>query len=233
MKKTLFTAFILFMYVMVSGQTQEQLAIKKQIQHEFHHPEIIKKSYSNISKSSAYNFYGESPDWNWSQTFGGWGIDYINDIKTDEIGNYYICGSFSGEISYDGNTYNSSGFKDGFIAKLNSSWQLQWFKQIEAGSKKKAEINSIDLDESGNIYATGYFTGILDLNGTTLTGNDYKSAVIIKLDNSGMFQLEKMYAAVDVDKSGKKYIQMRTVISTSSLPMIYLNMIRMEILSFH
>jgi hypothetical protein len=47
--------------------------------------------------------YGSPPPINWYEQFGGSGEDFARDMVTDWKGNVYLTGSFSGEISVDGN----------------------------------------------------------------------------------------------------------------------------------
>ena len=62
----------------------------------------------------------------------------------------------------DGNT--SSGGKDIFLIKYDSSGTKQWTKQL--GTSSGDEGRGITTDSSGNIYVTGYTQGGLDGNTT-------------------------------------------------------------------
>lgn len=144
------------------------------------------KTDNKMARSSQKSWeHGESPKWGWSQEFGGSGTDYARDIVTDNDGNFYIAGCFSGEISFGDDTFNSVGIQDAFLAKFNSSYQLEWFRQIQPGANEKAALNAIHLDEYGQVYATGYFSNTLSAGAINLSGNNTQNFFYIKLNNLG------------------------------------------------
>ncbi len=65
----------------------------------------------------------------WIRQAGGTGIDIANDLKVDANGNIYVTGSFSSNSNFSGNTINSVGLEDYFIAKYQTNGTLSWIKQ--------------------------------------------------------------------------------------------------------
>ncbi|NSW46584.1 MAG: SBBP repeat-containing protein [Bacteroidales bacterium] len=128
---------------------------------------------------------------------GGWikqisGSDIlVNSITTDNNGNIYITGRFSGTIDFDpGPGSNTlSGFYDAYVLKLNSSGDFVWVKKI--GGSNFDEGKAICTDTSGNIYITGKFAGTADFdpsnNTFNLTSSGYLDIFVCKLDLNGDF----------------------------------------------
>ncbi|WP_197440333.1 SBBP repeat-containing protein [Polystyrenella longa] len=141
-------------------------------------------------------------DFQWSRHSSGPKYSSGNSITVDNIGNVYATGFFSRTVDFDPGleTYNLislSSTEDIFILKLSSSGDFIWAKGL--GSKFIDYGYSISLDNSGNIYTTGYF-----LRTTTNSPNRYMdfdpgpdvynlrsttdpSAYVLKLDSLGNF----------------------------------------------
>lgn len=90
----------------------------------------------------------------WVTNISGTSDQYINSIC--ELGNYiYVGGNFTGSITLNGNTYNSCGTTDCFIACIDkSNGTIQWFKHI--GGSGDDGLTSIAVSAS-NIVAVGTF----------------------------------------------------------------------------
>ena len=76
-------------------------------------------------------------------------------IATDNSGNSYITG-------YINDGTNPGDHVSAFIAKYDTNGDLAWTKQL--GSSSTDNSNGVSIDNSGNIYITGYTFG--DLDGT-------------------------------------------------------------------
>ena len=97
----------------------------------------------------------------WGTYFGDERFE-LGDSKTDSQGNLYIVGSvygidlinlatFTNATSYQQN-YNGGNY-DGFIIKFNNLGQIIWGTFL--GGNNIDKINSIDIDNSDNIYIIG------------------------------------------------------------------------------
>ncbi len=97
-----------------------------------------------------------------SRYLGGNGTDNANDIAISNTGDVYLVGNSSASSSgfpltnpLGGAYYQSiSTGNDGFIAKINSSNNLQWSSFF--GGSDKDEIQSIKILPNGNILTSGY-----------------------------------------------------------------------------
>lgn len=143
-----------------------------------------------------------SGNFDFAVSLGGNGLDIGRSLAVDDSGNVYYTGEFQGtvDINPGGGTLNftSNGGKDVFISKLNAFGVFVWAKQI--GGTSLDEGRSIALDNSGNVYTNGIFSGTVDFDpgvGTVnLLSTGINDVFISKLDGSGNFVWAKQF---DVD----------------------------------
>ncbi|MCX6641442.1 MAG: T9SS type A sorting domain-containing protein [bacterium] len=99
----------------------------------------------------------------WAHSVGGTNYDGCHDIVLDSMNNVFITGYFYGtNIDFDpgsGTAYLSSVASSGdlFYAKYDSSGTYLWAKGTGGSSYEVG--NAIALDDSGNVYLTGPFSG--------------------------------------------------------------------------
>ncbi|MCT4582972.1 MAG: SBBP repeat-containing protein [Flavobacteriales bacterium] len=156
----------------------------------------------------------------WAKAFGGTGPESAQSIAVDATGNAYTTGRFVGTVDFDPGAANyeitTSNNRDIFVHKLDSSGNFLWAKTF--GSAPINDVGeSVVVDASGNIYATGNFQGTVDFDsgsGTfNLTSNGSRDAFVLKLDPSGNFLWAKTLGgssndyghSLAVDVSGNIY----------------------------
>ncbi|MBC6474783.1 MAG: DUF4347 domain-containing protein, partial [Hormoscilla sp. GM102CHS1] len=114
-----------------------------------------------------------------AKKIGGSSNDYGNGIATDSNGNVWATGTFNGSIDINGdgnNDLTSNGGQDSYVAKFNSNGTL--VKALQISSSNDEEGYGIATDSDGNVWATGTFSGNIDINGdgnndlTSNGGND-------------------------------------------------------------
>ena len=147
-----------------------------------------------------------------------------NGIEVDASGNVYIGGSFKQTADFGSVSLTSSGVKDLFLAKYNSTGSLVWV--VKAGgtnvNNNAAEINALKLDASNNIFVTGTLNGnnVNFGNGILLSENQsggafYGDFFLAKYNSSGVAQWAKNGGgssvtdagnALDVDAGGNVYV---------------------------
>jgi hypothetical protein len=133
----------------------------------------------------------------WQKQFSGSGTHSASSIDLDANGNIYLTGYNSGTCDFDptAGTFNlisNSGTQDIFVCKLNPSGNLIWAKQMSGPFSEMG--NSIQVDNSGNVYVTGSFSGTVDFdpnvgvyNLTALTNTfNVFDIFVTKIDSNGV-----------------------------------------------
>jgi gliding motility-associated-like protein len=118
----------------------------------------------------------------WARQFGGPnGVSEGLGVRVDNNNDVVLGGYFTGDCNLDplglGAVYTSTAGRDGFIVKHNSAGDFIWARHLEGNNDNR--INSIDIDQQGNIVCGGFFQG--DLNFDNLT----PSASIETADGGG------------------------------------------------
>jgi len=110
--------------------------------------------------------FSQVPAWEWSKRIGGANEDEPLSITTDGQGNIYTVGIFSGLVDFDPGpgiaTLLSAGATDVYISKLDISGNYVWAKRVGGSTADFASV--IALDDSGNIYIKGLFSGTADFD---------------------------------------------------------------------
>jgi hypothetical protein len=135
----------------------------------------------------------------WAKNFGAY-VDWNETGRTlavDGSGNAYITGSFVGTVDFDPgpgttNLTSTGTGSDGYVSKFDSSGNLVWAKAFSSGG---VYAESVAVDGSGNVYATGHFVvgalehldadpgpGTFNLTPPPSTGSE---VFVLKLDSSG------------------------------------------------
>lgn len=161
-------------------------------------------SVYNLFTSGGWDTYISKLDNNgnfvWAKKIGGVNDDVPTEITTDQSGNSYISGSFSGIVDFDPssvNTFTLNGVANGenFILKLDANGNFVWVKQFT--STDADFINSITLDATGDLLLAGRLYGIMDFDPSTSStytlSNTSVCSFICKITNSGNFVWAKKY----------------------------------------
>lgn len=109
----------------------------------------------------------------WATKVGGTGNDIGVAITTDATSNIYVTGYFNGSVDFDpgvaANIKTSAGLTDIFVLKLDSSGNHVWAAHM--GGTADEQGNAITVDASGNVFTTGFFSGVADFNPSASTSN--------------------------------------------------------------
>jgi hypothetical protein len=130
----------------------------------------------------------------WAVSTGGTNNDWINSICTDNSGNIYAAGQFTGTVDFNPgtgtNNTTSKGQWDIFILKLASDGSYTWHKTIGGTSNDIAW--RIVTDSSKNVFINGTFQGTVDFDPNSgisnFTSNGGSDIFTLKLDSTGNFK---------------------------------------------
>ncbi len=134
------------------------------------------------------------PEFVWAKEFKGNKSERWNSIVIGHSGNIYSSGFFNDTVDFDPgpgqyNLVSAKGNSDIFICKQNTSGSLLWVKQL-TGPDFIAKSNQ-SVDDSGNVYISGTFSGTVDFDPgiatNYLTSSSMDDIFIVKLDSSGNF----------------------------------------------
>lgn len=178
----------------------------------------------NLINTSGYDIFVSKLDSNgnfvWAKgmgsTSGGEGLA----LSLDTSGNPYITGYFTGTVDFDpgAGTFNLTSeapSQDIFISKLSSNGNFVWAKSLHGPLNENGY--GISVDNSGNVYTTGFFQGTVDFDPGTgtfsLTSAGINDIFISKLSSSGNFIWAKTMGgtsdeygkAITADNSGNVY----------------------------
>jgi hypothetical protein len=141
-------------------------------------------------------------NFNWANGMGGTGDDTGRSIAVDLTGNVHVTGDFEVIASFGSTTIISNGLKDVFASKLDNSGSFQWSKSFGGASTDRGR--SIAVDDSGNSYITGDFSGTSDFDPGTgtadLTSFGLTDIFIEKLDVSGNYTWTKQMGGNEDDQ---------------------------------
>ena len=102
----------------------------------------------------------------------------------------YQIGKMIGDATFQGGITLSQGgayYNNWFIAKYNTSGQLQWAKEAFSQSGDR-EVLALASDADGNIYYSGYFDDTLRVEASSAISRGGRDAFLVKLNSSGNFQ---------------------------------------------
>ncbi|MCB0850942.1 MAG: SBBP repeat-containing protein, partial [Bacteroidetes bacterium] len=127
----------------------------------------------------------------WAKSMGGDDDTEGLAIAVDSLQNVYTTGSFEGTVDFGQFTFTCAGgtYPDIFISKLNVSGEFVWAKAF--GDTNDDVGKGIAVDDSGHVYVTGEFYGIIDFGSMPglgrLDAGISRSNFILKLDQFGGF----------------------------------------------
>ncbi|MFN8636233.1 MAG: SBBP repeat-containing protein [Chloroflexota bacterium] len=133
----------------------------------------------------------------WVRQMGGTGLQSPTDISLGVSG-VYVTGYFTETTFSGGQTINSAGGIDAFVALFSPSGTLFWAKAVGGPGTDRAF--SIAADTFGHVYVTGVFEGTADFDPGAGIHNvtvSNESAYILQLDalTNGTFVSVKVFSA--------------------------------------
>ncbi len=137
--------------------------------------------------------YSASGSLMWAVSMGGVNDDQCLAIALDAAGNIYGTGYFEGTCDFDPSaavySLTSNGLTDAFVFKLEAAGGFIWAKSF--GGNLSDAGSAIALDGAANVYTTGYYNGMIDMDpgtGTSaITPFGGSDIYVSKLDVDGDF----------------------------------------------
>jgi len=141
----------------------------------------------------------------WVKQIGGNFAEFSKSLAIDPHGNVYTTGAFTDTCDFDPgpsiyNMTTTSNF-DIYISKLNSQGDFVWAKQL--GGINNDYGQAVTVDNFDNVYTTGYFEGLADMDPGPSTINFTSAGTsdvfISKLDSNGNFVWAKQLGGSSQD----------------------------------
>ncbi|NOQ71811.1 MAG: T9SS type A sorting domain-containing protein [Crocinitomix sp.] len=141
----------------------------------------------------------------WVKSIGGTLNDIGTEIITDSLGFVYVVGYYENEADFDPNDgvllQTANGASDIFVMKLDSLGNLIWSRSMGGGDADRGI--SLDMDNEGNVYATGFFQDTVDFDpgvgSFELISEGGIDVFVVKLDNDGEFIWANAYGGTAND----------------------------------
>ena len=111
--------------------------------------------------------YSSSGNLKWAIGFGTEGQEWPKQVVTDDGGNIYLTGRYSGPITLDGHTLPETSGQDIFLAKFSPQGKALWLRGFEVSGSKDWG-NGLAVDAFGNVILTGTIGGTLTIDGNDL-----------------------------------------------------------------
>ena len=92
----------------------------------------------------------------WAESIGGLGLDVGRAIATDQNGNVFVAGSFTGSAHVADTFLTGYGSSEAFIAKYTSEGEFLWARVISGPEEDIAR--GLVTDNLGNAFVVGHFT---------------------------------------------------------------------------
>jgi gliding motility-associated-like protein len=153
------------------------------------------------------NGQAPAPNFQWAVNNGGVYSDKAQSVCVDNLGNVISTGYFSGTVDFDPGTniFNlTSNSSDIYIQKLDPNGNLIWAISTSNNGTGVGVGKSITVDDNGNIYATGNFSGSADFDPSlgvyNLTSNGSMDVFIIKISSSGNLLWAQSYGNANYDE---------------------------------
>lgn len=128
--------------------------------------------------------YTTNGEMQWVKTAGGAWDDVAWGITVDNVGKIFVSGEFNASVKFDAIQLITTGNSDVFVARYNSSGNVEWAKK--AGGSLSDRARAIGTDGS-NVFITGQFGATATFGSTIRKAADSSDVFVAALNNSGNF----------------------------------------------
>lgn len=152
--------------------------------------------------------YDAGGNFQWVRTWGGQGTeDAGHTVLVDRAGDVYVVGRYA-SLNCDFNPggapdiHSTNGDRDIFLAKYDPSGNFKWARTWGAAGWDTP--NGLAVDESNNVYVTGWFFGAVDFDladgKIELTSNGDSDIFLVKFNPSGDLQWATSWGGTKTDR---------------------------------
>ncbi|MDA9962050.1 Ig-like domain-containing protein, partial [Opitutales bacterium] len=127
----------------------------------------------------------EKGNWLWAKRAGSSSADRGTSIVTDQSGNIYLSGHYSGSADFGPNTLSNSGGKDGVVAKLSPKGDWIWALPVSGSNDVVA--SHLEFLPSGNLLLAGTFQGTITIGSKTITSSGENDLFMAELTPGGQW----------------------------------------------
>jgi hypothetical protein len=125
----------------------------------------------------------------------------VSDMACNSSG-VYLSGRYHPGASFNGTPMTGGAGWDGFILRLNASGAVTMTLTVNNPGGYES-VKSLDIDNSGNIFATGVYGASATIGSTTLNGNPGMASMFLaKISSSGTVSWVKTVSSDDGDATG-------------------------------
>lgn len=167
------------------------------------------------------------PSWEWVADGRLTGTPVFGGITTygigvDNGGNVYFGGAIADPSIVGTTNLTSAGGADIFLAKTNSTGDIQWAKKY--GTTNADQIIDMITDEAGNLYAQVYFgSPSFNLDGQVVTSLIF-GVCIAKFDANGMCTIAKTTQNIAISVGGLAYSPLGFMAAANNTVIAKINM---------
>jgi hypothetical protein len=137
--------------------------------------------------------YGPTGSHLWSKRLGSIESQIGASVALLASGAVVVTGNFFGTVDFGGGALTSAGGADIFLAMYDTDGSHLWSKQF--GGTATDTGQRVQVDASGNVYLTGYFSGTVDFGGGPLTSGGGTDLIVAKFDVTGTHQWSRHYGS--------------------------------------
>lgn len=146
--------------------------------------------------------YAQNGAFTWHTKFGGSGPAYVNGLAIhgdDPV----VTGRFAGTLQYAGINYPSAGNYDAFLTRLTDTGAHLW--TLAEGGTGFDEGTSAAVTPTGEVLATGRFSGSVDFGGGAIQSAGDTDVFTLKVASTGGFLWANGFGGVEHDTPNKLF----------------------------
>lgn len=129
--------------------------------------------------------FADAQNWEWAVGFGSNQLDRSWDMAVSDNNEIVLTGRYSGDFQIGEHELPFTAQADFFIASFNENGAVNWARNI-SGNGEEIGIG-VDCDSQGNVYAIGYFTDTVFVEGQMYVPQSWE-VFVVSYDAAGNFR---------------------------------------------